>query len=428
LIYEGQATGVEKVNDLRTQIIRVTSGDLEAFAEIVHRFQDMACGYAYSVLGDWHLAEDAAQEAFIEAYRSLSSLRNPEAFPGWFRRIVFKYCDRIRRKKNLEMVSLEAVAAAPAENPGPSERLRVRELEQRVLEAVQSLPERQREATMLYYINGYSQQEIADFLEEPVSTVKKRLHDSRRKLKERMVGMVSETLKQNAPDERFSQRVIAGLLARPRPMEIEGHPVREVFEIIRSALPGYEYIEGGEIVEPSEFVVEPDAVYSLKDGRILRPETTLTTLRAMAGRTPPIRLLAAGRVFRAVGEDEHHLKVFHQLDGLCVAEGAGVEMMKQTITKVLERLVSVSDIRWVADEFPRFDNGMSAGVMRGGEMVELIGCGTLSPETLEEGGLEPGKTRGFAIGMGLERLAMLKYGIQDVRELWKPPYVGSGSA
>jgi phenylalanyl-tRNA synthetase alpha chain len=210
-------------------------------------------------------------------------------------------------------------------------------------------------------------------------------------------------------------------------MEIEGHPVREVFEIIRSALPDYEYIEGGEVVEPSEFVIEPDAVYTLEDGRILRPETTLTTLRAMTDRTPPIRLLAAGRVFRAVEEDEHHLKVFHQLDALCVDQEAGVDAMKRTLTGILEQFAPLSEICWVPDEFPRFENGMSAGVMRGGELVELIGCGTLSPETLEEGGLDSGKIGGFAFGIGLERLVMLKYGISDVRDLWKPPYVGSGS-
>jgi len=383
----------------------------------------MGYGYAFSILGDVQLAEDATQEAFVEAYRSLPTLRHPEAFAAWFRRIVFKYCDRILRTKKLDALPLEAAAVKTGTTPDPSENLRARELEERVLEAVALLPDRQREATVLYYINGYSQEEIAEFLEEPVTAVKKRLHDSRRKLRERMVEMVSDTLKQNAPDERFSQRVISRLLARPRPMEIEGHPVREVFGIIRSVLPGYEYIEGGEVVEPSEFVIEPDAVYTLEDGRILRPETTLTTLQAMAGRTPPIRLLAAGRVFRAVKEDEHHLKSFHQLDALCVDEGAGVDLMKRTITGILERLVSLSEIRWVPDQFPRFENGMSAGVMRGGEMVELIGCGTLSPETLKEGGLDPGETMGFAFGMGLERLAMLKYGIHDIRDLWRAPFV-----
>ena len=70
-----------------------------AFAALVRRFQDMAVGYACSVLKDFQLAEDAAQEAFFEAYRTLGQLREPAAFAGWFRRIVFKQCDRITRDK-----------------------------------------------------------------------------------------------------------------------------------------------------------------------------------------------------------------------------------------------------------------------------------------------------------------------------------------
>src|SRR5215813_7974873 len=79
-------------------IVRVRDGDADAYDIVVHRFQDMAVGYGYSILHDFQLAEDAAQEAFFEAHRCLASLRDPAAFPGWFRRIVFKHCDRIMRR------------------------------------------------------------------------------------------------------------------------------------------------------------------------------------------------------------------------------------------------------------------------------------------------------------------------------------------
>ncbi|NIR02616.1 MAG: RNA polymerase subunit sigma-24, partial [Gemmatimonadales bacterium] len=67
-------------------------------------FQDMAVGYAYSILGDFHLAEDAAQEAFVQAYLDLRKLRVPQAFPSWLRRIVFKQCDRFTRRKRVHTV------------------------------------------------------------------------------------------------------------------------------------------------------------------------------------------------------------------------------------------------------------------------------------------------------------------------------------
>src|SRR5437763_10117781 len=96
-------------------------GDTEAFGRIVRRFQDMAVGYAASLLGDFHLAEDAAQEAFLEAWRDLPQLREPAAFAGWLRRIVFKQCHRLTRGRRLPTVPLEAAAALASPEPGPAE-------------------------------------------------------------------------------------------------------------------------------------------------------------------------------------------------------------------------------------------------------------------------------------------------------------------
>jgi DNA-directed RNA polymerase specialized sigma24 family protein len=74
-------------------------GDEFAFTELVRAFQDIAVAYATSILGDYHLAEDTAQEAFVEAHRELPNLREPAAFAAWFRLIVFKHCDRLTRRK-----------------------------------------------------------------------------------------------------------------------------------------------------------------------------------------------------------------------------------------------------------------------------------------------------------------------------------------
>lgn len=82
---------------IESLVLLTRSGDAAAYAELVRRFQDMAVGYSYSLVGDFQLAEDAAQEAFFEAYRTLENLREPAAFPGWFRRIVFKQCNAPKR-------------------------------------------------------------------------------------------------------------------------------------------------------------------------------------------------------------------------------------------------------------------------------------------------------------------------------------------
>src|SRR2546423_12652194 len=87
---------------------------VQAFGEVVRRFQDLAFACAYAVLGDFHLAEDAAQEAFFAAWRNLDQLRQPEAFPGWFKRIVLTQCNRMTRGKSLPTVALELAETVPA--------------------------------------------------------------------------------------------------------------------------------------------------------------------------------------------------------------------------------------------------------------------------------------------------------------------------
>jgi RNA polymerase sigma factor (sigma-70 family) len=195
-------------NELTRLMVAARNGDLQAYGQIVGRFQDMAFGCAYSILGDFHQAEDVAQEAFIQAYQKLSDLRKPEAFPGWFHRIVVTQCSREARRKNVETVPLDHVPEMAAVEANPDEAIDEQDMKDKVLEAIRSLPESQRMATTLFYINGYSQNEVADFLEVPVTTVKKRLHDSRAKLKKRMIKMVADTLQENRPNEAFWHTVV----------------------------------------------------------------------------------------------------------------------------------------------------------------------------------------------------------------------------
>lgn len=415
------------MEELASLISRSRSGDLDAFGAIVRRFQDMAFGYAYSILGDFHLAEDAAQEAFIEAYRQLAALRTPGAFPGWFRKIVFKYCDRITRGKKMPVISFDAASDVADRVPGPAETAARSELHDKVIDAVYALPEHQRMVTTLFYINGYSQNEIADFLEVPVTTVKKRLHDSRKRLKEQIMDMVGESLKHNAPDDRFSRKVIAELLDRPRLLEIEGHPIRKVFDSIKAALPDYTQVEGDEIVDKSAVIFpskQPDNAYFSAEDKVLRTETTVTILAAMAGRTPPVRLLTAGRVFRPEPEESaDRQRVFHQIDVLCIEAGCCVDAMKATIKKAIGGVLGPVDSEWQEAEFPRFEQCLEASIQENAQWVEIAGCGMLTPETLSRGGYDPRTVRGFAFGMSLERLAILEFHIGDMRALWQPPYV-----
>jgi RNA polymerase sigma factor (sigma-70 family) len=193
--------------ELRTLIANIRAGDAGAFTALARRYQNMAHGYAFSLLHDFQLAEDAVQEAFLAAYCHLNRLQAPEAFPGWLRGIVRHQCQRILRRQRLQTVSLETAAGVAASTPGPERQLEAQETRERVLAAIRALPQPQREVTALYYIQEYSHQEIAAFLEVPVSVVNNRLHAARIRLKRRMLPMVKKTLHANALPQEFADRL-----------------------------------------------------------------------------------------------------------------------------------------------------------------------------------------------------------------------------
>ena len=114
---QGKRTG-RTVEELRSLLTLATAGNSEAYDRIVARFRDMAYSYAYAILRDFGLAEDATQEAFLQAFQDLPRLREPGAFPGWLRRIVFKECDRLTRRKRLPTVPLEEARGLPAREAG----------------------------------------------------------------------------------------------------------------------------------------------------------------------------------------------------------------------------------------------------------------------------------------------------------------------
>ncbi|HJT57357.1 MAG TPA: sigma-70 family RNA polymerase sigma factor [Ktedonobacteraceae bacterium] len=178
-------------------VIAAQNGDLDAFGCIVQRFQGMAYTLAYAMLEDAQLAEDVAQEAFIEAYLNLPKLREPAAFPGWFRRIVFKQGDRVVRGKHLATVPLEPATSfdIPLENLNPAHLAEHSELQRFVRGAIEALPEHERIVTLLFYAGGYTLKDISAFLELPITTIKKRLFDARKRLKERLMDEVRDTMR-----------------------------------------------------------------------------------------------------------------------------------------------------------------------------------------------------------------------------------------
>lgn len=182
---------------------------MEAFTRIVEDLQDMAVGYAMSLLGDYWLAEEIAQEAFLRAYLDLKTLDEPRAFRSWFRRIILTRCNRTTRRKQLSTVTLEEASEIESGAPTADEFVDLSRIRRTVLEAVQALPEGEAAAIVLRYGSDYSYLEIARFLDVPVSTVKSRLFSARGHLRERLGGELAEDLRQWRPsqDDRFRQKL-----------------------------------------------------------------------------------------------------------------------------------------------------------------------------------------------------------------------------
>jgi RNA polymerase sigma factor (sigma-70 family) len=189
-----------EVGNVRDLIERCRNGDEDAIATMVRRYRTKALDLAAALLGDEHLAQDAVQEAFLAALGNLSSLRDPNAFAGWFRQIVRTQCHRIlRRRREQPVDAIDRVASGVS----PSEQIERDERRSLVLRALAALPPGGRRAAAMFYLEERQCAEIGAELNLPVSTVKRRLHDARRRLREVLLGQIPDAERED--DERRRQ-------------------------------------------------------------------------------------------------------------------------------------------------------------------------------------------------------------------------------
>jgi RNA polymerase sigma factor (sigma-70 family) len=189
-------------------VMEAQAGDVDAFTELVRRYQAMAFGYAYANLGDFHAAEDATQGAFLAAWRNISNLHHRERFGGWLRAIVRFECTHALRKRHVPQVSIDVAGDIASVSPGPAELLEAQEARARILAAIHALPQPERDVTVLFYIEDHSQRDVAAFLNLPVTTVNNRLRSARKHLKqERLSLMARDALQHHGLPEDFAERI-----------------------------------------------------------------------------------------------------------------------------------------------------------------------------------------------------------------------------
>lgn len=171
--------------------------------------------------------------------------------------------------------------------------------------------------------------------------------------------------------------------------------------------------------------------FYLPGGLLLRSHTSPVQIRAMEKMKPPVRVIAPGRVFRRDAFDASHSPVFHQVEGLYVDEGVSFADLKGTL-EVFSQEMFGEDIRvkFSPSYFPFTEPSAELSiscVICGGEgcsmcshtgWLEILGSGVVHPQVLRNVGYDPKKVRGFAFGMGIERIAIIKYGIDDIRNFY----------
>ena len=220
------------------------------------------------------------------------------------------------------------------------------------------------------------------------------------------------------------------------------HPVSQVFDEVAEIFAdmGFAIAEGPDIetddLNFTKLNIPPehparqdhDTFYLRQTGAgermLLRTHTSPVQIRTMLSQKPPIRIIAPGRVYR-IDSDATHTPMFHQVEGLVIDETTHLGHLKWCLEEFCKAFFEVDDVkmRFRASHFPFTEPSMEVDIDKGaigkpGEWLEILGCGMVHPNVLRNCGLDPERYQGFAFGMGIDRLAMLKYGITDLRDMF----------
>ena len=157
-------------------------------------------------------------------------------------------------------------------------------------------------------------------------------------------------------------------------------------------------------------------------GLLLRTHTSPVQIRTMERQQPPLRIIAPGRVYRC-DSDQTHTPMFHQIEGLVVDKTANFAQLKALLESFLVYFFDDPDlkVRFRPSYFPFTEPSAEVDIatnLLGGRWVEVLGCGVVHPNVLTHAGIDPEEYTGFAFGLGVERLAMLRFGIPDLRMLF----------
>ena len=212
------------------------------------------------------------------------------------------------------------------------------------------------------------------------------------------------------------------------------HPINHLKDSIMDLLVsfGFEIIDGPEI-ETEEFNFDMlnikkthparqmhDTFYVENKSNLLRTHTSPVQIRGMLEKRPPLAFISGGKVFRK-DDDATHLPMFHQIEGILIDKNISFAHLKDLIYKIVHSLFGEDiELRFRPSYFPFTEPSAEVDILSSeGKWLEILGCGLVNPIVLENCNIDSNKYSGLAFGLGIERIAMLKHGVKDIRDFYK---------
>ena len=212
------------------------------------------------------------------------------------------------------------------------------------------------------------------------------------------------------------------------------HPINHIKDSIMSLLVsfGFEIVDGPE-VETEEFNFDMlnikkthparqmhDTFYLEKKENLLRTHTSPVQIRGMLNKKPPLAFISGGKVYRK-DDDATHLPMFHQVEGILIDQNVSFAQLKDLIYKIINELFGDDvELRFRPSYFPFTEPSAEVDILsKEGKWLEILGCGLVNPVVLDNCGIDSKIYSGLAFGLGIERIAMLKHDITDIRDFYK---------
>ena len=413
---------MESINHL---VVAAQAGDVQAYGQLVQATQTMAYGIAVGVLRDRTVAQDAVQHAYLRAFRRLADLQEPAAFPGWLRRIVITVALNMRRARRQTLLRLDDIPEVPVLDEAEK---RWSDLQRyRLASALLSLTADERRLCDRRYHGQWSITRLAQHAGVDDAAMRKRLQRVRDKLRKEIEMAEQRVVRPEDINADLPAKVVE-LLARPQLTDLPENPVGRIVEGLRSVFADCVDQPLPEVVDLSDartsiandaMYVEPTELHRIDEGRILRYDLTLPILLTVRYTGQPLRIWASGKAYRLCQVDATHLEAFHQAEVLCLDDRERLNPWQMTarVLQSVDRVLPGRTVKIVPTEYAMCTQAWELEVETDGHWSEVLAWGVFTGRIVGHLGGDPKRHTAIGIGYGLERLAMLRYGIDDIRKL-----------